>query len=76
MTLIFSENVLLNDFQTSFRVKVDVTRRYDDANQVIWYWPEQILVQKAYTESIKAKLHKHDTIFLIQKMGSATTTYC
>ena len=32
---LFSENVLLNDFQTSCRVKVDVTRRYDDANQVI-----------------------------------------
>ena len=32
---LFSENVLLNDFQTCFRVKVDVTGRYDDANQVI-----------------------------------------
>ena len=45
---LFSENVLLNDFQTSFHVKVDVTRRYNDI---------MILVQKAYTESIKAKLH-------------------
>ena len=32
----------------------------------MWYWPEQI-----DTESIKAKLHEHNTgtMFLMQKMG-------
>ena len=41
IAMIFSVKVFcLNEFQTCFRVKVDVTRRYDDENQVIWYWPE------------------------------------
>ena len=34
--MIFSVKVFcLNEFQICFRVKVDVTRRYDDENQVI-----------------------------------------
>ena len=36
IAMIFSVKVFcLNEFQTCFRVKVDVTRRYDDENQVI-----------------------------------------
>ena len=65
--MIFSVKVfLLNVLQTFSRVIVGVTRRYNGGNQVTWYWPEQI-----DTESIKAKLHEHNTgtIFLMQKMG-------
>ena len=68
--MIFSVKVFrLNVLQTFSRVIVGVTRRYNGGNQVIWYWPEQILCVD--TESIKAKLHKHNTgtMFLMQKMG-------
>ena len=34
---LFSENVLLNEFQTCSRLKVNVARQYNDANQVIRY---------------------------------------
>ena len=68
--MIFSVKVFrLNALQTFSRVIVGVTRRYNGGNQVIWYWPEQILCVD--NESIKAKLHKHNTgaMFLMQKMG-------
>ena len=58
---------LLNVLQTFSRVIEGVTRRYNGGNQVMWYWPEQILC--VGTESIKAKLHEHNTgaMFLMQK---------
>ena len=68
--MIFSVKVFrLNVLQTFSRVIVGVTRRYNGGNQVIWYWPEQILCVD--NESIKTKLHKHNTgaMFLMQKMG-------
>ena len=68
--MIFSVKVfLLNVLQTFSRVIEGVTRRYNGGNQVMWYWPEQILCFG--TESIKAKLHEHNTgaMFLMQKMG-------
>ena len=68
--MIFSVKVLLlNVSQTLSRVIVGVTRRYNGGNQVMWYWPEQILCVD--TKSIKAKLHEYNTgtMFLMQKMG-------
>ena len=68
--MIFSVKVLLlNVSQTLSRVIAGVTRRYNGGNQVMWYWPEQILCVD--TKSIKAKLHEYNTgtMFLMQKMG-------
>ena len=68
--MIFSVKVfLLNVLQTLSRVIVGVTRRYNGGNQVMWFWPEQILCVD--TKSIKAKLHEYNTgtMFLMQKMG-------
>ena len=66
---LFSESVSFNVLQTLSRVIVGVTRRYNGGNQVMWYWPEQILCVD--TKSIKAKLHEYNTgtMFLMQKMG-------